>query len=409
MTKVTFLHAADLHLDSPFKGLGNLPEAIFTRLKLSTFTSLKNIINLALLHEVDFVLLAGDLYDQEDRSIKAQNTLRKEFERLHKANIPVYLIHGNHDHTGGNWIKLHWPDNVHFFSDKEVERKPFRKNGQVLANIYGFSYPHRAVYEKMIHHYQKGEDGIYHIGLLHGNVEGGSEHSPYAPFKLTELLEKDFDYWALGHIHKRQVLSKQPPIIYPGNIQGRHKKETGEKGCYIVTLTKSDAHYHFFNTADIIWESVQISIQHLQTIDELYTNCLDLMNQLRLEQAGLFLTITLTGSGVINELLTEQVIEELQLMMNEDEAQKYNFVWVTSILNDTQQAYDREQLKSESTFLGELLSTIDCYEEYEQALSSILSHPQVRKYIENFDEKELKAIKEEAENLLLQSLLHDYK
>lgn len=407
MTNVTFLHAADLHLDSPFKGLQSLPEEIFNRLKMSTFTSITNIVNVALAYEVDFVLLAGDLYDQEDRSIRAQSWLRKEFERLKAKNIQVYLIHGNHDHTGGKWLKITWPDNVHFFSDREVEIKEFCKDGHVLASIYGFSYGVRAVTDRMIRHYQKRGQGEYHIGLLHGNLEGGSDYPSYAPFTIQELTEKEFDYWALGHIHKRQVLHEQPLIIYPGNIQGRHKKETGEKGCYVVTLTEAGAQYSFFNTADMIWDSIEISIQHLQNIDELYTACTQMMDEHRFDRAGLFLTVSLTGAGPLTELLDEHVLLELQTMINDDEGHKHNFVWVTSISNETQKPFNREQLKSESTFMGELLTIIDGYDDFGKALSPILSHSKARKYVEMFSDEELKAIKEEAENVLIYSLLND--
>src|SRR4051812_21862531 len=126
MKRITFIHAADLHLDSPMTGLTHLPKPIFERIKDSTFAALKTLTEAAIKHQVDFVIIAGDLFDEEDRSVRAQTRLRKEMIRLYEHNIPVYIIHGNHDHLNGTWIHLDMPANVHIFSEK-VEMKVFAK------------------------------------------------------------------------------------------------------------------------------------------------------------------------------------------------------------------------------------------------------------------------------------------
>ncbi len=176
------------------------------------------------------MILAGDLFDEEDRSVRAQTRLRKEMMRLNEYNIQVYIIHGNHDHLNGSWIHLEMPENVHIFGEK-VEWKTF-SNGNVKVQLYGFSYPARHVTESMLTHYVKQDGADFDIGILHGHGEGISEHGVYAPFHVKELVAKKFDYWALGHIHKREFLYEQPYVVYPGNTQGRNKKEKGNKGCY---------------------------------------------------------------------------------------------------------------------------------------------------------------------------------
>lgn len=123
MEPIKFIHAADLHLDSPMVGLKDLPDFIFERLKESTFRSFMKLIDVAISEKVDFVIIAGDLYDASDRSIKAQNILREQMLRLHKAGIRAFIVHGNHDHLGGEWIKLTMPENVFMFGETpEVTR-----------------------------------------------------------------------------------------------------------------------------------------------------------------------------------------------------------------------------------------------------------------------------------------------
>ncbi|HCF53736.1 MAG TPA: DNA repair exonuclease, partial [Bacillus sp. (in: Bacteria)] len=231
MKQVKFIHAADLHLDSPFKGMEmNVGQSVWERMKQSTFESFERIVDKAIQERVDFVLLAGDLYDAETRSLRAQVFVREQMKRLSQYDIPVFIIHGNHDHLGGSWAAIEFSENVHVFTEPYVEEKSFYKNGELLASIYGFSYLQQAVTDNMTAQYTKMSDAPFHIGMLHGSVEGDAEHNRYAPFQIRELKEKQFDYWALGHIHKREILSEEPYIIYPGNIQGRHRKETGEKG-----------------------------------------------------------------------------------------------------------------------------------------------------------------------------------
>lgn len=131
MEPIKFIHAADLHLDSPMVGLKDLPDFIFERLKESTFRSFIKLIDVAISEKVDFVILAGDLYDASDRSIKAQNILREQMLRLHKARIRAFIVHGNHDHLGGEWIKLTMPENVFIFGEiPEVTR--FKKTIQLF-------------------------------------------------------------------------------------------------------------------------------------------------------------------------------------------------------------------------------------------------------------------------------------
>lgn len=405
MKQVKFLHTADLHLDSPMVGLRHLPKAIFHRLQESTFKALKNITDAAIKHEVDFVVIAGDLYDGEDRSIRAQAVLRNEMNRLAEKGIKVYAIHGNHDHLGGNSIQLEFPENVYFFKD-QLEIAAFRKNDGTLVHLYGFSYPKRHVTERWIDKYERRDGADFHIGLLHGHFEGTSDHGKYAPFRLSELLDKGYDYWALGHIHKRTLLSQQPHVVYPGNPQGRHRKELGDKGAYIVTLTETSSDIMFFETADVIWEDMVIDGKNASSFNEVYESCLAAIDEQRREGKGFLLDIHIDQ---LNSSLTEvkEKIDngELLELLQDAEKAEESFVWVHRLAYTENIAFDRASLIKQSDFYEELFDMIETYDQLNIALSQLYQHSQARRHLGELAEKEKEQLVRDAENVLFQLLL----
>ncbi|MDM5153713.1 DNA repair exonuclease [Bacillus sp. DX1.1] len=405
MKQVKFIHAADLHLDSPFKGLEmNVPTRVWERMKQSTFQSFERIVDKAIQERVDFVLLAGDLYDAETRSLRAQVFVREQMKRLSQYEIPVYIIHGNHDHLGGSWAAIEFPENVHVFTEPYVEEKSFYKDGELLASIYGFSYLQQAVTDNMTDQYNKMSDAPFHIGMLHGSVEGDAEHNRYAPFQLRELKEKQFDYWALGHIHKREILSEEPYMIYPGNIQGRHRKETGEKGAYVVTLTEQEMACSFFSAADVIWEETEIVIDELQTVDNLMEACTEAINEWRKEEEGTLLTVVFTGQGPLSSYLRdEKRVEEIFHILAAGEERR-DFVYVIKWRNETISFADIERLKEENHFVGSVLQELESFSNMDAVLRTIWTSPVARNVIESFSEEEKAEIQKEAENIILEQL-----
>lgn len=261
---ITFIHAADLHLDSPFQGLSKLPDSTFLEVRESTFQALQQLIKLAISKQVDFLLLVGDLFDHERQSLKAQIRLRTAFEKLAEHDIQVYLSYGNHDFIEGNYHAVSYPENVHSFSNETPSSFTFTKQHEIVE-ITGFSYETRAVTEEKILQFpERNPAATYQIGMLHGSVYGDKQHSTYAPFSIHQLVDKDYDYWALGHIHQRQELYRKPPIIYPGNIQGRHRNEQGEKGCYVVELKDDEVIPEFvpFRTIEFLHIDMTLTMQH---------------------------------------------------------------------------------------------------------------------------------------------------
>lgn len=315
---VQFIHGADLHLDSPFIGLKTLPDFLWEKIYQSTFTALTNLVNHAIDKQVDFVMLAGDIYDSDDRSVKAQAFLKTEMERLNQAEIPVFICHGNHDYIENSGLHLKMPENVELFSETVETKWLTTKNGERIA-VSSFSYNSRWMTKRMITEYpKKHETADFHIGMLHGFSEGlETSHGHYAPFTINELKSKGYDYWALGHIHTRQVLEIQPPILYAGNTQGRSSKETGIKGCELVTLTLGDSSIETLETQDIQWETLEISLAKRSTLDDVYRKIKETIEIKEGSQKNYLLTIELVDTkdllpNVLKKIIQGELLEALQ-------------------------------------------------------------------------------------------------
>jgi DNA repair exonuclease SbcCD nuclease subunit len=225
-----FIHAADIHLDSPLAGLrarGDLPGDVIAHATRRAFSAM---VDLALEEDVAFVVIAGDLYDGDWKDFSTGLFFAREMRRLAR---PCFLSRGNHDAASVITSRLTLPDNVRAFSSRTCET--FRLPDLGVA-LHGHSFPNRAVPEDLSAGYAAPVPGMVNIGVLHTSGDDPGEHAVYAPCSAAGLALKGYDYWALGHIHRRQVLSERPWIVFPGNLQGRHPKETGPKGCTIVTI-----------------------------------------------------------------------------------------------------------------------------------------------------------------------------
>lgn len=406
MESLRFIHCADLHLDRPFQGLADAPAQVGARVRESTFRSFCRIVDAAIEHDVDLVIIAGDLFDSEHSSLRAQARFRDEMERLEGHGIEVYVVHGNHDHLSGEGVPLNWPENVHVFRGGEVEVIPFFKNNEALAHLYGFSYQQRAVTKRMSRFYEKKDNARYHIGILHGNIEGGGDHDSYAPFTVRELLEREFDYWALGHIHIRQLLHEQPTMLYPGNIQGLNRKETGEKGCTLVEIDGTTTNLSFIPTADVEWHTCEISISGKDSVEGILKACEYELKGMRREKTGVLVTFVFTGVGSLHHYFQEEDnVDDLLLTLREGEEVKENFVWPVSCQIRTTLNWNRNELKEEGHFIGDLLQMIDRDGVADDALSSLFENRRARRFLDGMDEQGQAEVLREAENLLLTDLL----
>jgi DNA repair exonuclease SbcCD nuclease subunit len=225
-----FIHAADLHLDSPLAGIarrGSVPEHVLNN---CTRRALAAMVELALAEDVGFVVIAGDVYDADWKDYSTGLFFAEQMRRLGR---PCFLVRGNHDAASVITSQLQPPPNVHEFSSRSTET--VRRDDLGVA-VHGRSFPHRAVPEDLSAAYPPPLAGLLNIGLLHTSADDPGEHATYAPCSVPALAMKGYDYWALGHIHARRELARAPWIVFPGNLQGRHAKETGAKGCTLVEV-----------------------------------------------------------------------------------------------------------------------------------------------------------------------------
>ncbi|HQP88033.1 MAG TPA: DNA repair exonuclease [Thermoanaerobaculia bacterium] len=228
-----FLHAADIHLDSPLVGLDRYESAPVDAARGATRRAFENLVRLAIEEEVAFVVLAGDLYDGDWKDYRTGLFFVDQTARLREAGIQVFVVAGNHDAASQLTKNLRPPDNVHFFSTKKPETRLVEAFD---VAIHGQGFSSRAVTEDLAAGYPIAEPGLFHIGMLHTSLEGREGHVTYAPTSARVLAQKGYQYWALGHVHKREVVAKDPWIVFPGNLQGRHAREVGAKGCSLVTV-----------------------------------------------------------------------------------------------------------------------------------------------------------------------------
>ncbi|MYL52952.1 DNA repair exonuclease [Pontibacillus yanchengensis] len=402
---IRFLHCADLHIDSPFKGYYYLPGPLFRDVRESTFKAFDRLINHAIEQQVDFVLMAGDIFDQDGRSLKAQLHFKKGLERLAECRIHTYVSHGNHDYMNATFYPMTYPEYVHVFETEEVKSFPFYKNGEKLADIHGFSYEQRAVHHSKHQDFTPSSEGIYNIGMLHGSLSTNTEHDVYAPFSIEQLLQRGMDYWALGHIHKKQVLHKDPYIVYPGNIQGRHRNEQGEKGCYIVDLSENTTSLTFCPTENIQFNVETFQVEEQTNLHDLETTVQSLKDDKRMECGKAFIEVTFQGSLPFPKGQEQSMIDELKDIWNEQEEEAADWIWISRVHTSITPNWDREQLSNGAHFIGELIRQFDNHQDIEDHLHELLYHKHMRKYLQPFSEEEKQDLLNRAEQLLLQKLL----
>ena len=411
-----FIHAADLHLDSPFTGIrAAAPENVATTLYSATFDSYQNIVDLCITEGVDALLVAGDIYDSADRSLRAQRAFIDGLQRLDAAGIRSFVCHGNHDPLDGWEARLSYPDGCHRFGS-EFSPAPVFLDDPERALIYGISYPTRDVYDNLVSRLGRVADGALAIGLLHANVGGNTDHALYAPCSLDDLAQSGIDYWALGHVHTRQVLRQHAPtVVYPGNPQGRRPNETGARGVYLVEVDDNrNISLDFRPTDTVRWEQASIDISALETEQDLL-NAIDDALQSRLDSAAgrsVVARVTLTGRGELNRFLRQpDALDDLLASVNDQWAKRLPFVWCERIEDETAAAVDRDALRSGEDFLAEVLRTADQIREdpatLRDGLAELYQQRRFGQHLAALTDEEIAVLLDEAEALAVNLLAAD--
>lgn len=385
MAKLKFIHAADIHLGSSLRLRGQPPEEYKKLFRDAVSTGFKRIVDSSIKYEVDFLLLAGDVYDEEERSIIANRFFRQQCRRLNENGICVYMIAGNHDPLESHKEIFTLPDNVFSFSAEEVEeRSVIDDNGRILAQILGQSYRNKFESRKMYSNFVSSNKGAFNIGLLHTQLDASNNN--YVPVSKAELEEKSsIDYWGLGHIHQCRIENKSHPVIaYPGVPQGRDFGEAGLGGCLLVEVDSNhNVEYEFIPTSSLVWKRMEIKIDEGQ--DNIPCNLSDLetmvSNKVReltekipqipenLKVAnnnwqdyfsGYILQLIIKGRGEIHNLLQKQKEEAVQSLSESLQQKSFSspLVWIDSIKIKTAASLPDDVLDQEDNLVFTELSEV---------------------------------------------------
>ncbi len=430
-----FIHASDLHLDAVFPGLSKeVPACIATQLHDATFTALQRLIDLCIREKPNFILLVGDIYNEEDHSLRATLALRDACIKLHTEQIPVFIVHGNHDPFSSRFQTISWPENVTIFGTEIENKNITAKDGTLLARIYGISHATNKEHKNLSELFQPTEDTCLHIALLHCSVDESPLTERYAPCSLKDLKNRGMDYWALGHIHKYQELSKKPLVLYPGCTQGLRISEQGKKGCVLVTAESTGNtytfHTEFHHLGPVVWHTLDIPIQDAElslsedilpsndaifdyiknaifnSLDQLFTdfgpNC-----------ETIILRVTLSGKTYLDTHLRKasfivEILENLRDIFNET----HTPCWLKDILVLTTPIIDREKILERTDLLGEIfrLSNIVASTDEnvtafcQKALSPLYSNRKLTKFLNNHSIEDYKQLLLEAEYICAEML-----
>jgi len=187
----SFVHAADIHLDSPMLRLDEYDGAPVSRIRQATRRALDNMVHLAISEKVNFVLISGDLYDGDWKDYNTGLFFISRMARLVEAGIPVYIIAGNHDAANRMTKSLSLPDGVKLIGSRSPATFMLENIG---VAIHGQSFPTQAVKIDLSEKYPPAVNGFFNIGMLHTCATGSKEHDPYAPCSIEGLRLKGYDY-----------------------------------------------------------------------------------------------------------------------------------------------------------------------------------------------------------------------
>ena len=369
-----FIHAADLHIDSQLRGLESYEGAPVDQLRGATREAFANLVSLALDEDVDFVVIAGDLFDGTWQDMKTGLWTAGQFRRLERQKIPIYLIRGNHDAASRVRKSVSWPDNVHEFSVRRPETLHIEPLGVAL---HGQGFANSECSKDLAAEYPQAVADHFNIGVLHTSLAGSSQHDTYAPTREDVLLGRGYDYWALGHIHMRSdpPIREEPYIAYPGNTQGRHIRETGPKGCLLVTVEDGEISDVTFRATDTVrWHLTEIELEPQDGLSEVQAKVNERLVACHESAEGRLSAVRVVVRGpcaahrsLVGKAERETFLAELRNQANSLDEE----VWLEKILLETTTPVDWEQLRQGSDLLGDLLRHVEFVESDQDALREL--------------------------------------
>lgn len=371
MRDFTFVHAADIHLDSPMLGLSRAEGVPVDRLRHATRGALSNLVDLAIGENAAFVVIAGDLYDGTWREMRTGLFAVEQFARLANAGIRVFIIHGNHDAENRITRHLHMPDGVVVFGAKACQTHELEEFGVV---VHGQSFETSAILHNLAAGYCGPTPGMFNIALLHTALEGGHAHAPYAPCRLSELAGSGHDYWALGHVHQHGVLHEHAHVVYPGNLQGRHARETGVKGAVVVRVEQGrvvDLRHQALD--EVRWAQVELDTSAMSDRREVFEALDDALASAQREAGRpLVARVTVTLGGVVDPVLAAQP-RWLDAEVRAAASRLGGEIWIEKVIarSHAQLAYQLPEVLAE--LLADAAEDPECLEAVTGELADILA------------------------------------
>lgn len=378
-----FIHASDLHLDSPFMLRRGRDEELRSILLDASIRALVRLCDLAIEQSVDFLVLAGDVYDGIERGVRAELALRRELLRLEAAGIEVFMAFGNHDPVESvSNEDISWPDNLKRFP---TQPKTFtiERRGVAYAQVTGVSFGNREERRNLAKLLPDAATDLFSIAVLHSNVGESREHGNYAPSSLSDLVGKGYDYWALGHIHKRTVLSESPLVVYCGNLQGMHMKpsERGLKGAELVKVSPAGVTHEFIPLSQVVFDLVKVDISSCQTLSSVVDRCVDLLRQRRDEFGGVPMVVRLDLCGTLEDevgRLTENLEAVQYEVISELQAERA-LIFIDKLDASFVDARSLSDLSSLSDVVVELLGEVKDWHKLEGPVNDYSVEPELRK------------------------------
>jgi DNA repair exonuclease SbcCD nuclease subunit len=373
-----FVHAADLHLDTPLEGISTATGQVREALIEASLHAWDHLVELCIAEDAAFLLLAGDIYDGVDRGVRAQLRFLRGLERLSERGIQTFVVHGNHDPVEEGWSAIiHWPAGVTILDHTDVQTVSVERDGRCLATVTGISYARRETSENLALRFRPrhlaaaaspaaDHSAALRIGLLHCSAISSSEHLPYSPCSLADLRQAPIDYWALGHIHKRQTLGDGTPVIaYPGNLQGRSMKpsETDAKGALVVECADGRVANVRFHACDALrFAALHADVSTCADISDVLDELLQAAERRRAEESGLPLVVraTVDGRGPAHSLLARPgVLPSLLEELRERSVAQLPFLWWDALSDATRPQIDRDQIRERHDFAAQVVAEAD--------------------------------------------------
>ena len=355
MASFRFVHTADVHLDSPLKGLPDFDGRSVERIRTATRQAFDSLVGQVIDEEDSFLIIAGDLYDGDWRDYNTGLFFVRQMGRLAQAGVPVFLLHGNHDAESQITRSLSLPENVHVFSTRKAETFELK---ELAVALHGHSFRQRDITENLVPGYPKPIPKSFNIGVLHTCLAGATAHANYAPCALDELVNKGYDYWALGHVHQQGILHEQPHVVFPGNLQGRHVREFGKKGAFRIEVEDGRVDGLISVETDTVrWTVIPVSAEGCDRMLGLTTRMRDAIEQAVSEEAdGRMLACRIEIGGrteIHGDLMAsrELLLAEARAAtgaLGEDSA------WVERVVVATEPLLDQATLRAREDAFGEL-------------------------------------------------------